>query len=175
MAKNSKPKKMVKVEYSSNNSGGSWWLKPADWTKLEKAGWQVQWGGDWFCNSKYPSLHGGKTPQKPPKTLCAEGKCEGHRLFEKMPPKDSWWLGAPATYASKRFESLADAVREWEEVTGQDATDEGCNCCGAPHSFSTRDGDKYESGSGEDLVAVLYGEDSPKTLREAVRRLRGGH
>ena len=31
------------VEYSSNNSGGNWWLKDKDWLALEKAGWRVYW------------------------------------------------------------------------------------------------------------------------------------
>ncbi len=32
-----------RVEYSSNNSGGRWWLKDKDWKALEKAGWEVDW------------------------------------------------------------------------------------------------------------------------------------
>lgn len=31
------------VEYSSNNSGGSWWLDDNDWKNLEAAGWEVDW------------------------------------------------------------------------------------------------------------------------------------
>lgn len=31
------------VEYSSNNSGGSWWLTDEDWKNLEEAGWEVDW------------------------------------------------------------------------------------------------------------------------------------
>jgi len=31
------------VEYSSNNSGGGWWLSDADWLDLEAAGWEVDW------------------------------------------------------------------------------------------------------------------------------------
>lgn len=31
------------VEYSSNNSGGHWWLEDADWKNLEAAGWKVEW------------------------------------------------------------------------------------------------------------------------------------
>jgi hypothetical protein len=34
---------MTTVEYSSNNSGGSWWLKDDDWKNLEAAGWKVDW------------------------------------------------------------------------------------------------------------------------------------
>jgi hypothetical protein len=33
----------MKIEYSSNNSGGSWWLSDDDWKKLEDAGWVVEW------------------------------------------------------------------------------------------------------------------------------------
>lgn len=39
----------MKVEYSSNNSGGRWWLKDEDWLALEKAGWVVNWAR----NNKY--------------------------------------------------------------------------------------------------------------------------
>lgn len=34
------------IEYSSNNSGGSWWLTDQDWKNLEAAGWDVQWVKD---------------------------------------------------------------------------------------------------------------------------------
>jgi hypothetical protein len=33
----------VRVQYSSNNSGGSWWLDDEDWRALEEAGWKVGW------------------------------------------------------------------------------------------------------------------------------------
>ena len=33
----------MKVNYSSNNSGGYWWLEDKDWYALEKAGWVVEW------------------------------------------------------------------------------------------------------------------------------------
>jgi len=36
----------VKVEYDSNNSGGSWWLNDDQWKALEKAGWVVDWKED---------------------------------------------------------------------------------------------------------------------------------
>lgn len=31
------------IEYSSNNSGGYWWLTDKDWEALEGAGWVVEW------------------------------------------------------------------------------------------------------------------------------------
>ena len=44
------------VEYSSNNSGGNWWLTDEDWRALEAAGWEVQWYKDqynkWFPTGK---------------------------------------------------------------------------------------------------------------------------
>lgn len=36
----------MKVEYNSNNSGGSWRLKDEHWFALEKAGWKVNWYKD---------------------------------------------------------------------------------------------------------------------------------
>lgn len=102
---------MVKVEYDSNNSGGSWWLEDKDWTALEKAGWTVKWFKD-----------------------------ETDRLFKA--DKDGRWLGALATTAEKEFETFEDGIQEWEKITGQDSTDEGCNCCGPPHSFSWSAGEK---------------------------------
>lgn len=37
----------MKVRYSSNNSGGVWWLEDQDWRNLEAAGWTVEWVKDW--------------------------------------------------------------------------------------------------------------------------------
>lgn len=36
----------MRVEYSSNNSGGGWWLSDEDWQALEDAGWNVAWAKD---------------------------------------------------------------------------------------------------------------------------------
>jgi len=36
----------MKVEYSSNNSGGSWWVDDVGWYALEKAGWIIDWVKD---------------------------------------------------------------------------------------------------------------------------------
>jgi hypothetical protein len=52
-------------------------------------------------------------------------------------------LGALASSASKDFESPDAGIEEWQEIIGQDPWEEGCNCCGAPHSFS------YEDKNGE--------------------------
>lgn len=34
---------MKRFRYSSNNSGGDWWLKDEDWKALEANGWTVEW------------------------------------------------------------------------------------------------------------------------------------
>lgn len=44
------------VEYSSNNSGGSWWLNDEDWFALEAAGWEIDWFKDRERNIRdYPA------------------------------------------------------------------------------------------------------------------------
>ena len=168
----------MKVEYSSNNSGGRWWLKDEDWIALEKAGWTVAWGGTCFCPKK------GKLPRpgdrKPtykikcvPKQNLHEkehglpASCKGHSLALKYEDltDDLRFLGAPANNALFECETPGDAMRFFEEVTGQDVTDEGCNCCGCPHHFS------WEGGyaSGEECLQYLHpGKKIPKNLREAI-------
>jgi len=95
-----------KVSYSSNNSGGSWWLKDEDWQALEAAGWNVEWYRD---------------------RLDWDGKPY---------PDGRYIGGALATNASKEFFSLGEGVAEWERITGERASDAGCSCCGAPHSLT---------------------------------------
>lgn len=132
---------MIKVKYSSNNSGGSWWLKDKDWHNLEAAGWAIEWR---------KNEHGG---------------------FMYKAGEDRF-LGALAQCAEKEFEIPADAIREFETVTGQSASDEGCNCCGAPHSFSWTDSKgKYSYAYGEECLALLYGKNQPTNLREALELL----
>lgn len=125
------------VEYSSNNSGGSWWLKDEHWFALEKAGWVVEWK----ANDK-DSLFG----------TDSNGR----------------WLGALATSAKKEFNSIKDALREFEEITGADVSCEGCNCCGAPHSFNWKDGADHHYESGEGLLSYMY-DHVPSSLREACK------
>lgn len=99
------------VEYSSNNSGGQWWLSDKDWKRLEKAGWKVEWYRDNPPFGDTASLHKGR------------------------------FLGALASRATREAKSLQEAIEEWEEITGQDPNDEGCSCCGNPHNFWAMDDD----------------------------------
>lgn len=96
----------MRVEYSTNNSGGSWWLEDKDWYALEEAGWTVKWYRD-----------------------------QTDRHFIKA-DKDGRWLGALATNATREGLSLGDAIEEWERVTQQDSSALGCSCCGTPHFFT---------------------------------------
>lgn len=43
----------MKIKYSSNNSGGDWWLSDKNWFDLEKAGWVV----NWVKNDAYRQKH----------------------------------------------------------------------------------------------------------------------
>jgi len=103
-----------RVEYSSNNSGGNWWLKDGDWYALERAGWNVKWSKE----------------------------LDDTFLFSKEVKKTGRWLGALARKATIELEAysktlaLATAITWWSDTLPyQDAGAEGCSCCGEPHGF----------------------------------------
>ncbi len=109
----------MRLKYSSNNSGGEWWVSDEGWRALEANGWTVEW----FTTSKFSDV--------------------------LEPDKDGRWLGALAKNAFKDgFSSWKEALDEWERLTGCDALSAGCPCCGPPHSFSFIDdnGKVLESG-----------------------------
>jgi hypothetical protein len=122
----------VVVEYDSNNSGGSFWLSTEDWEALAEAGWNVHWVDPTERWGGHP-LSAYEEPLKP----CA--KVEGAES-----------LGTVATSAAKEFDDPSEAIPEFERVTGQDASDVGCNCCGPPHSF------EYEDEDGKHHYASAY-------------------
>jgi len=128
-----KPKVPAYVKYDSNNSGGRWPLDDHDWEKLEKAGWEVQWGGYEFRETFI--RQNGRPPKK-----------------EDIKKKDRW-LDSLATHATLKTTSLKEAIYSFEKVTGQNTSTLGCNCCGPPHSFTlyTEDGrsiNYYSPSSG---------------------------
>lgn len=102
----------VYTEYDSNNSGGSFWLSDQNWIDLEKAGWIVEWGG---------------------RSYGEEPKCRSAEEAAK-----NRYMGALAISA-RRYLPITLAIAEWERITGECATDEGCGCCGPPHSFEECD------------------------------------
>lgn len=153
------------VKYSSNNSGGSWWLSDDDWKALEVAGWEIDWGDVYFCHSKYSF---GKKPDGKPEPCSSEDVCPGHRRADSAEEAEKYrWLKSLARSARKETDSIRDLLLEFERVTGQSVSDEGCNCCGPPHSFS------WDGGycSGESCLQYLY-DDVPSSFREAVELLK---
>jgi len=141
---------MGTVIYSSNNSGGRWWLTDEDWKALEAAGWIVEW-----C--KNPCLMSDDNDKiveiSYPDTFRA--------------PKERW-LGALATRAFKtNCNTIAEAVDEWENITKKDSTKMGCSCCGQPHYFEL-----YVDGSLVDGGPKNYDNVSAKfiTIRPAPKK-----
>jgi len=130
------------VEYLSNNSGGSDWLSDKNWESLEKAGWRT-YG---FDNFEYDK--------------------EGARILDTQGFPKFVGRKRRKIYAFKKFDNIREALLEFEELAEQDVSDEGCNCCGAPHSFSWG----YEYASGEGLLQYIYPDkDIPKSIREAIK------
>ena len=144
----------IVVEYNSNNSGGSWWLEEKDWDALKAAGWKL-FSGDEFAykDGEYiPDENG--LPSKKDEVDEADRDKENYSFGWDVP-----------RYAFKRFNSIQEAIKEFEKLTGQDVTDEGCNCCGAPHSFTWGkdiiervpvDEQDYNFASGEELLEYMY-------------------
>lgn len=133
------------VEYSSNNSGGSWWLKDAAWQALEDAGWIVEW-----CRLTPVYTKKGDYARRKDGIPKLEKRGKKKRKYDiGRPDKDGRWLGALAKTAYKpNCSSLREAAEEWEKITGGCATDAGCACCGQPHNFTLYDnkGKYIESG-----------------------------
>lgn len=117
------------VEYSSNNSGGEWWLNDQNWKDLEAAGWKVVW-----ATLTYDYNKAGNYKHDP------DGTPALRPITEKDKPlfldEDGRYLGALARAAYRSGLSLREAAEEWERVTGLSATDAGCPCCGQPHNFT---------------------------------------
>ena len=49
--------------------------------------------------------------------------------------KFEWAVDISNHSAEKEFQSIKDAIIDFEHITGQNADDEGCVCCGPPHYF----------------------------------------
>jgi hypothetical protein len=133
------------VEYDSNNSGGDWWLTDENWKSLEEAGWRVEWR---WLKREYVDNKPVMEDGAPRLVLLQPGdlfhRAEGER-----------WLGSLAGGALKpNCDDLRAAVEEWERVTGQCSTDEGCPCCGNPHSFTlySAEGTYIKSGPNTEYV-----------------------
>lgn len=137
------------VEYESNNSGGSWWMKDEDRLALEAAGWKVQWSR---LENKYTDKGDYERATDGTPLLVPLG--QGNSPFSSMACQgldgEYRYLGALATRAFRVGLSLREAADEWEKITGYSATDAGCSCCGQPHSFTEYDdaGDQSNISTG---------------------------
>lgn len=133
------------VEYNSNNSGRSWWLKDKDWKKLEKAGWVVVWS--WLSEKFNES--GNYVRQKNGMPKIVPSHESGSSWDKEVREVGYRWIGALAKKAYKpNCKTLAEAVEEWEKLTGACSTDAGCACCGQPHRFTLYDNKGKEVASG---------------------------
>lgn len=135
------------VEYSSNNSGGRWWLTDSDWEKLEEVGWTVRWYRD-----EKDRIFGSHKDGRFLRALASRASIE--------------------IEAKSASEAMAAGIQKWESDTGQSASEEGCNCCGPPHAFTVKneDGGEWEYADGEEVLRFLY-EDVPGSLRDALEMM----
>lgn len=140
------------VEYSSNNSGGRDWLTTDDWQSLRDAGWLLMdYNNPYYENGNYVADEHGLP-----------------RITKEASVEE-------AKYAYKMFIGIYEAIQEFEKITNQDVSHEGCNCCGAPHSFTWGKDiinrlpkerlheQDYNYASGEELLKYIY-EDKDATL-----------
>lgn len=134
------------VEYSSNNSGGDWWLSDEDWKALEAAGWKVAWATleNLYTDKGDYERDADGTPKLVPMG-------EGNSRYKSF-AKDGRYLGALATKAWwVGATSLREAAADWERITKKSSTEAGCPCCGQPHRFTLYKDGKY-AGSGPETT-----------------------
>lgn len=137
------------VEYSSNNSGGNWWLEDHHWVALEKAGWRVAWAKNSFVYND----HGNYERDELGLPLVVGPDDPRYKKPFFVEP-DGRYMGALAKYAYRPDLTLRQAAEEWERVTGLRSTDAGCTCCGKPHNFTEyEDGKWVASGPDTEYVA----------------------
>jgi hypothetical protein len=128
------------LEYDSNNSGGTWWLTEEDWDKLEAAGWTVHWAR--HDPSAFANV--------------ATRVYEKEDLLKKFEKTDVTYLArAKACSAAKRFDTKEEGIKEWEELTGEHAGAEGCNCCGNPHNFTWYDDSGEETHASIEIMSRM--------------------
>jgi len=158
---------MIEIEYNSNNSGGSWWLTDEDWWKLENAGWNVKWASHEKPSKDCEYCKGTGKFLKTEQGICSSYP-KGTRCFYCLYSENGRYLGALAKSATLKCNSITEALQSFEKVTGQSVTDEGCNCCGSPHSFDWNDEKgEYNYCSGEECLHYLYPDKKiPSSLRE---------
>lgn len=125
------------VEYSSNNSGGSWWLKDEDWKSLEAGGWKVEWAS---LENLYDEKGNYVRDEDGTPKLVPVGQGNSRfRSFARESNGEYRYMGALAKTAYRVGLPLRESAEEWEKLTGKSSTDAGCACCGQPHTFTEYD------------------------------------
>lgn len=168
-------KDKIPVEYDANNSGGSDWLDEKDWQALKDAGWKI------FTFDDFAYKDGHYVPDKDGLPSYKSEVPEDERDVDKFPTLRR--LIERPYYAFKPFNNIQEALKEFEELTGEDVTAEGCNCCGAPHSFTWGKDiivrlpkerlheQDYNHASGEELLEYLYPKsDTSLSKRELLEK-----
>ena len=109
----------MKFIFSENNSGGKWWLKRTQYESLFKSGWvyepkeyQIKNGYD--KKSFYETFFTAK--------------------LDLFPEVDDVPYGWRLNLVGE-FNSMEDAIENWENTTGRDINEQGCSCCGNPFSI----------------------------------------
>lgn len=158
------------IEYDSNNSGGSFWLKDEDWKALEDAGWHVNWvvvterkaySGPGIYTSARSGRRYGKTWDEATRPFVAGdlrwpdsdsdervvAVADSYDDAVALRERYGGYLGTLAVSCAKKGQSAQALVDEFERITGQNAADAGCGCdyCGPPHSFEWHDDDGSSS------------------------------
>lgn len=136
--------------YSSNNSGGSWWLTDESWAALEDAGWVVHW------QHPHEQAHGDVVHEVTEYTRFGghHHSYEHELIVVERPDFETGerWLGALAQSAALATTDPEAGIAQWEAVTGMSSTEEGCNCCGEPHNFTFYDADGKRRYSSIEVV-----------------------
>jgi hypothetical protein len=142
------------VEYSSNNSGGSFWLSDDDWYALRDAGWDVDWVAESEFHQRY---HPGEV-----------------RSMGALAMNASKTVQAPDESYAYRM-----VVDEFERITNEYANEHGCSCCGPPHNFysSEVDGPSFDKAYAtveEAIRDALNAGISPLQIEDITDRIAYG-
>lgn len=158
------------LTYSSNNSGGYWWLTDENWKALEDAGWTVHWlvlaktsygniteSGRRYSDHLAPREVGPLYPDDPTSDREALEVANTYDEAVALADRHGRYMSALAVSAAKATDDPNATVAEWEQLTGQDAGAEGCNCCGEPHSFEFIDAQGKTHYAGIEVTSTFKG------------------
>jgi hypothetical protein len=135
------------VEYTTNNSGGSFWLSDQKWLDLEQAGWTVMWGEHYDDSTKQVVRYASY------QDLVAAGP---KARFLNTAARRALIMLPDLPIPDSVLERLAKDV--WGIATGMDPDAKGCDCCGPPHAF-------YVTNEEPGTVTVVLPSPSPSAQK----------